>query len=335
MHAPGRPLWQIPDDAVDAIREALGPGWRVVSVAEPLDATGDGPERVPATVLREIRDAEVYCGFGIPRPAFLAAERLRWVHSGAAGVGGSLFPEMRESDVLFTNSAGIHAEPMAEHALAMILYFARGLDLAVAGMRERAWRQDALTGADSPVAELTGRRVGIVGYGGIGRAVARRAAALGLRVRAIRRTPGDLPPELEALGGPEGLDDLLASCDFVVLTVPETAETRGLIGPRELGLMRPDAVLVNLSRGGLVDEDALTEALVEHRLRGAGLDVFRREPLPSTSRLWALENVLVTPHTSGVSFRFWRRETELVLRNVRRYLAGGELENLVDKERGY
>lgn len=335
MHAPDRPLWHVPEAALEAFRDALGTGWTVRALEVPLDATGDGPGVVPSELLTEIRDAEVYCGFGIPRSAFLAGERLRWVHSGAAGVGGSLFPEMRASDVLFTNSAGLHAEPMAEHALAMILYFARGLDVAVAGMRDRSWRNVELTGRESPVMELGGRALGIVGYGGIGRAVARRAAALGMRIRAIRRSPGDLPPELDDLGGPDDLPRLLSSSDAVAVTVPETSETRGLIGARELALMRPHAVFLNLSRGGVVHEEALAEALAERRLRGAGLDVFRREPLPPDSRFWSLENVLITPHTSAASQRFWDRHTELVLRNMERFLAGRELENLVDKELGY
>lgn len=144
-----------------------------------------------------------------------------------------------------------------------------------------------------------------------------------------------MPAELERLDGPDALDDLLRWAQFVVLTVPETEETRGLIGGPELGLMGEDAVLINLSRGGVVDEEALTEALAERRLRGAALDVFRREPLPPESRLWTLESVLITPHTASVSPVFWERETALIVRNIGRYLAGEELENLVSKERGY
>lgn len=335
MHAPGHPLWSLPEDALERIRDALGSGWEVRPVRVPLDATGDGAEGAPRELLTAIEDAEVFCGFGIPRPAFRAARRLRWVHSGAAGVGGSLFPEMRESDVLLTNSAGIHAEPMADHAIAMVLYFARGFDIAVRGMRERAWRHERLTGPDLPPREVAGRVLGVLGYGGIGSAVGRRGAALGMRVRAIRRHPGDLPPELERLDGPEGLEELLREAEFLVVTVPETGETRGLLGAEELGRMRPSAVLVNLARGTVVDEEALLEALVERRLRGAGLDVFLREPLPPDSPFWELENVLVTPHTGGVSRRFWERETELIVQNVRRYLDGRPLRNVVDKERGY
>lgn len=328
-------MWSIPPECVDRIREALGPDWTVESLDVPLHATGDGAASTPRRLLEAIADAEVYCGFGISPEALRAGRRLRWVHSGAAGVGGSLFPEMLRRDVVLTNSAGIHAEPMAEHALAMILYFSRGLDIAVAGMRAREWRHERLTGPDLPPREVSGRVLGVVGYGGIGSAVGRKGAALGMRVRAIRRDPRDVPPELERLEGPDGLTRLLSEADFLVLAVPETSETRGLIGREELRLLGESAVLVNLSRGGVVDEEALLDALEERRLRGAGLDVFAREPLPPDSRFWTVDRVLITPHTGGVSRRFWGRETDLVVDNVHRYLAGEPLRNRVDKERGY
>ena len=335
MYSPAYPLWSIPEESVAAIRSALGEEWEVRSLEVELHASGDGAPEVPEALLREIETAEVYCGFGIRREAFRAARRLRWVHSGAAGVSGSLFPEMRESDVLFTNSAGIHAEPMAEHAIAMMLYFARGLDVAVGGMRAREWRHATLAAASGPSVELAGKTIGIVGYGSIGSAIGRRAAALGLKVRAIRRTPGALPRELEWMGGPADLPALLARSEYLALTVPETASTRKLIGAAELAQLPAGAVLLNLSRGALLDEEALLEALLERRLRGAGLDVFRQEPLPADHPLWGLENVLITPHVGGNSSRFWKRETELIVRNVRRYVAGEPLENLVDKELGY
>ncbi|MFQ5689380.1 MAG: D-2-hydroxyacid dehydrogenase [Gemmatimonadota bacterium] len=335
MFSPEYPLWSIPPRSVEAIRSALGPDWEVVSLEIPVLATGDGARDVPAELLDAISEAEVYCGFGIPRPAFLAARRVRWVHSGAAGVGGSLFDEMRASDVPLTNSAGIHAEPMAEHVLGMLLYFARGLDRAEAGRRAREWRYSELAGPGSPVRELSGSRLGIVGYGRIGAAVAHRAAGLGVRVRAIRRTPGGLPAPLEALDGPEALPDLLSACDYVVLTVPLTPSTEGMIGAPQLARMAPGSVLVNVSRGALVDEEALCVALESGRLRGAGLDAFRCEPLPGESPLWELDNVLITPHASAISPEYWDRETDLIVRNIGRYLAGETLENLVDKQQGY
>jgi phosphoglycerate dehydrogenase-like enzyme len=287
--------------------------------------------------LEAIVDAEVYFGFGIAADAFREARRLRWVHSGAAGVGGSLFPEMLESSALLTNSAGIYAEPMADQALSMMLYFTRALDGAVVGMRAREWRREAIVGPGGGVTELAGAVVGIVGYGGIGRALGRRASALGMRIWALRRSrpAGEQPEEVERISGASGLEELLCGSDYVVLTVPETSETKGLIGERELALMPRSSVLINVARGRILDEEALAAALSAGRLRGAGLDVFREEPLPPDSPLWELDNVLITPHIGGTSQRFWDRQTELMIRNIGNYLADLPLENLVDKRLGY
>ncbi len=338
MYSTSQPHWSMPADSVARVREALGDEWTVRTIEHEIDATGDGPPATPKPVLEGIADAAVYFGFGIARDAFREARRLRWVHSGAAGIGGSLFPEMLESEVLLTNSAGIYAEPMADQALAMMLYFTRGLDGAVAGMRAREWRREAIVGPGGGVTELAGAVVGIVGYGGIGRALGRRARALGMRVWALRRSEpaaGERPEEVEWISGASGLKELLRESDYVVLTVPETAETTGLIGERELALMPRSAVLINVARGRILDEEALAAALKAGRLRGAGLDVFRQEPLPADSPLWELDNVLITPHIGGTSQRFWDRQTELMIRNIGNYLAGLPLENLVDKRLGY
>ncbi len=144
-----------------------------------------------------------------------------------------------------------------------------------------------------------------------------------------------MPPELSNIAGPEDLPNLLEASDFVALTAPETTQTRQLIGRKQLARMRRGAVLVNLARGSMVDEDALLQALMERRLRGAVLDVFQDEPLPADHPFWNLDSVLMTPHVGGTSARFWERETDLIVRNIRRYLAGEELENRVGKERGY
>lgn len=335
MEAPDFPLWHMPRKAEEGIRRALDPEWELRRLRVAADYTGDGAEGVPEPLLEAIRDAEVYCGFGLPREAFRAAEALRWVHSGAAGVTGTLYPEMRESDVLLTNSAGLHAEPMAEHAMAMALHFARGMDVAVRARPRRRWTQRELAGAGSPVRELAGRTLGVLGYGGVGSAVGRKGAALGMRVLATRRTPGDPPPEVERMLGPDGLEEVLASSDVVVVALPETQETRGLLGERELELLGPEGVLINLSRGSVVREAALVSALEEGRIRGAGLDVFDEEPLSEEHPLWESERVLLTPHVAGVSPRFWERETDLIVDNVGRYLRNEPLRNRVDKRRGY
>lgn len=335
MYAPEYPLWSMPDADRQRVAAALPETWEAVFLEEEGYFAGDGARGIPDRLIAEIGDAEVYAGFGIPRAAFLAARDLRWVHSAAAGVGGSLFEEMRASDVVLTNSAGLHAEPLADHALAMILFFARGLDIAAVGKARREWLHAEMAGSESRMVEVAGRTVGIVGYGGIGRAVGRRAAALGMRVLGLRRSPGAAPAEVERMMGPDELPALLSASDYVVLAVPETDETRGWLGATELALLGEGAVLINLSRGGIVEEAPLAEALASGRLRGAGLDVFEREPLPSDSPLWDLENVVITPHTGAVTPRFWERETPLLLDNLRRYVEGRPLVNVVDKERGY
>ena len=335
-------MWSIPDAAVEEIRAALPPGWELTVVEEPVDGRGDGGADSPgaAAAIRAVAGAEVYVGFGVPEALFRAAAegpgaRLRWAHTASAGAGGSLHAPLRASEVVLTNSAGVYAEPMADTVLAMMLHFARGLDFAVRAQAERRWWKEPWEGTDAPVRELAECTLGIVGLGGIGRAVARRGVALGMRVAGTRRNGGDGPAGVEVLVGDGALDRLLPRSDVLVVTVPLTGETRGMIGAAELARLPAGAVLVNVARGGVVDEAALAEALASGRLRGAGLDVFAREPLPEDSPLWALPNVLVTPHVSGTSHRYWRRQTDLILDNLRRYLAGEPLRNRVDKEAGY
>ena len=341
MYAPETPHWSMPPASLERIRDALDAEWEIESVRIALEASGDGVRVTPPEVLDAVADAEVYCGWGIRRDVFLAARRLRWFHSGAAGARNSLFREMRDSDVVFTNSAGMYADSLADHALAGILYFARGLDVAVRAQRRREWVQAALNSPQSPLharppaGEVAGASLGVIGYGGIGSALGRRAHALGMRVQAIRRRPAPPPPELDRLEGPDFLPTLLESSDYVALAAPETPDTEGLIGVAELARMRPGAVLINLARGTLVDEPALVRALETRRLRGAMLDVFDTEPLPADHPLWRLENVLVTPHVGGTSARFWERETGLIVRNIARYQRGEPLENQVDKAHGY
>jgi phosphoglycerate dehydrogenase-like enzyme len=321
-------------------------------IQTPTDGSGDGAGRLDRLVVEAVRDAEAYFGYGIPEALLEAGPRMRWVHTGAAGVAKSLTPSMLASQIVFTNSAGVHAPPMAETVLAMILYFGRGLDFAVEGQRRAEWWSAPYYEADAPLRELPGSTVGIVGYGGIGREVACRVASLGARVLALSRRPprpddlgltpvqggGSLEQHVTHVHGREGLERLLDESDVVVLSAPETPETRGLLGARELSRMRPGALLVNVARGRLVDEVALVRALTEGRLRGAGLDVFVEEPLPAGHSLWTLPNVILTPHVSAVTRGFWRRETELILANLVRFLAGApanEWQNVVDKRAGY
>ncbi len=334
-----RPIWAMPPWAEVEIRDALPPEWQLEAIRAPVSGEGDGGG-VTSEALAAVRGAEVYIGMGVPREIFVVATTgpeaaLRWAHTGSAGVGAALYPEMLASDVMLTNSAGVMGPPIAETVLGMALYFARGFDLALETVRRHEWAKEAIYEPSSPVRELGGATMGIIGYGGVGREVGARARALGMRVLATKRTPAPAPEGVELLFGDEGLRRLLAESDVVVLTVPGTRETKALIGREQLALMKREAVLINIARGTIVDEPALIEALRQGRLRGAGLDVFAKEPLPLDSPLWDMPNVLGTPHVSAVSPLYWQRETELIVENLGRYLAGRPLLNGVDKARGY
>ena len=336
MYSSRYPLWRMPDADVDRVRRILPDEWEVVRMMDEADGSGDGAARMTPRLRAAVEAAEVYCGFGIPPELFAAGDRLRWVHSGAAGVGSSLTPELRESGVIFTNSAAVHGVPVAEHALALMFFFARGFDRLRDCWAEGRWDREGVSLDDSPVSELTGATVGVIGCGGIGGEVARRAKGLGMRVLGTRRrVEGEQPEYVDRMFPASATLEVLAESDFVVLTVPHTPETDALIGAEELSAMKPDAVLINVARGQIVDEGALIEALQAGRIRGAGLDVFREEPLPESSPLWSLDNVCVTPHVAGISPRFWERETELIVENTRRYLAGQPLLNVVDLTAGY
>ena len=340
-----RPIWELPDRAREAITAALPRGWTIRFMETLSDGSGDGAGRATDELLDAVADARVYMGYGIPAEVLDHGRRLEWVHSGAAGVAGSLHPAMLASDVLFTNSAGIHAAPMAETVMAMILHFARGLDVAVRAQHEGRWGAAEYWAATAPVSEVDGSTVGIVGFGGIGREVARRAAAMDARVVGVRRGGGDMLTyifadekyrlEYEVGSGPSVLDNTLAQSDYLVLALPETAETRGLITREKLFAMKPGAVLINVARGRLVDEKALLEALDAGRLRGAGLDVFHTEPLPAGHPFYRHPRVLMTPHVSATTRRFWDRQTELITDNIGRFTRGEPLRNLVDKAVGY
>ena len=282
-----------------------------------------------------ITDAEVAFSAQVYRDQLARAVRLRWIHSPAAGVGGMLYPEMRARDVVMTNSRGIAADTMAEHALAVTLAMFRRLPVAVQRQAERRWAQDEIS-AGTPNRAVAGARILVVGLGAIGSAIAAKFGALGATVTGIRRRPAHgAPPGIDDVAGPERLHQLLSVADVVVISAPETPATRHLIGTPELESMRADALLVNLSRGKLVDERALAVALQAGRIGGAALDVFEHEPLAENSPLWSLPNVLITPHTSGFRPDHWDAATRLFAENLRRFEHGEELLNVVDKEAGY
>jgi phosphoglycerate dehydrogenase-like enzyme len=329
--------WALTPDGERRIVEQAPPGWAVQVVRAPTSSDGDGPPLPSDEVMRTIGDAEAYFGFGFPRILLSAAKRLRWVHTAAAGVGSVLYPEMRKSDVLLTNSAGIHAIPISEYVVAGVLHFLRGFDIAADQQRRSEWNKAPIVRVDSVLREMDSVRALIVGVGGLGRETAKRLTALGARCTGVRRRV--------ELGAPEGfervisfadIDAVLPTHDVVVLAAPLTSETHGLFTAARLALLPSSAIVVNVARGALLDEDALARRLEAGELRGAVLDVFHEEPLASTSPLWQLRSVLLTPHVSPVSpNRFWPRQLDLFIDNWRRYDAGQPLQNQVDKAAGY
>jgi len=329
--------WALPPWGAEAIHDAAPPGWRVEIVRAPATSDGDGGATPSEETMRLVPEAEAYFGFGLARPVYFAASRLRWVHSAAAGVAGLLFPELVDSEVVLTNSAGVMAVPIAEHMLGGILHFLRSFDRAIEQQRAGRWDKAPFVAEGAKVREVGECRALIVGSGGIGGAVAERLSALGASCVGVRRRPElGAPKGFERVVGLEALDDELAGADILVLAAPLTPATERLLTAARLDRLPPDAIVVNVARGALVDEEALADRLATGRLRGAVLDVFSREPLAASSRLWQLPQALVTPHVAAVSpRRFWTRELALFLENWRLYDAGEPLRNVVDKHAGY
>ena len=288
-----------------------------------------------AEALRAIAPAEVAFSSRITREHLAAAPHLRWIHSPAAGVGAMLFPEMIESPVLMTNSRGNSSVTIAEHVLAVTLAVLRDLRLAWRRQAEREWAQNEFD-AGASIRTLRGTRALVVGLGSIGAEAARLLAALGCEVIGIRRRAGSASlPGVTAVRGPEALMEQLPRADVVVLSAPQTAETWHLFSDRQFAAMKPGSVIVNVSRGKLIDEAALLRALHAGRLRGAALDVFEHEPLDPASPLWTRHDVLITPHVAGFHAGYWPEATRLFADNLRRFAAAQPLENMVDKRAGY
>jgi phosphoglycerate dehydrogenase-like enzyme len=265
-----------------------------------------------------VAGAEIVLGFPREDPAQIpwlvrTAPNLRFVQATFAGAGQQLaaagLPREDVERIAWASSSGIHGTPLGEWALFGILALTKGLPRLEADKRDRHWTH-------YPVDEVRGTTVLIVGLGEIGREVARLAEAFGMTVLSTRRSEGDL-------------DALLPRADSVVITLPLTDETRGMFDRRRIGLLRPGAILVNIGRGPVVDEDALIEALRSRRLRGAALDVYATEPLPTDSPLWELDNVILSPHTAAQSVHENERIVELFAENLRRYLAGEELRSRI------
>ena len=283
-----------------------------------------------------LRHAEIVIAWSLRPEQFKAATKLRWIHSPAAAVHQLIFPELVNSDVILTNSSQVHGPVVAEHVIALLFALAKRLPDAVLLQQKHTWGQESMWRGRPRPRELAGATVGLVGLGSIGQEVAKRASALGMRVIAVREHPEKGNPEhVEQIFASPQIDEFLSQSDYVVLAAPLTPATRGLMNSKRFGKMKPDACLINVSRGPLVDETALAQALREKKIGGAALDVFAQEPLPSDSPLWNLENLLITPHTAAMTEKLWERHYKLIAENLRRYLAHQPLMAMVDKQKGY
>jgi phosphoglycerate dehydrogenase-like enzyme len=310
----GRPLW---------------PGYYDPPASQPGEESEEEAKARLAAVLAETE--VIFTNPIIPADVAERAPNLRWLQLTSAGVDRLIDAPVVRSSVIVTTASGIHAVTISEYVLGAVLTFAKGFLRAYRSQQESKW-------AAYPPLELEGQTIGIVGMGAIGSRVAELATAFGMRVLAIRRsvdrrTPGEGP--VAEMLPPSDLPYLLAESDYVVLALPLTEESRRLIGEAQLRAMKPSAVLINIARGQVIDEPALIRALKERWIAGAALDVFEREPLPSESELWALDNVLVTPHISGGTPRYMDRAVDLFCDNLRLYLARQPLRNIVDPSRGY
>ena len=280
-------------------------------------------------------DAEIILNWSgslaLLREMFLTSRRLRWIHSRSAGLEQTLFPELSASQVVLTNGSGVFSPSLGEFALAAILYFAKDFRRMIRNQMAGVWQPFDVT-------MVSGQTLGIVGYGSIGRAVAARARALEMNVLGLRRhvSPQSKQDSLiDLLYGPDQRLEMLSRCDYIVVTVPFTEQTRGLIADAEFAVMKRNAVVVNVGRGPTIDERAMVKALSENKIRGAALDVFDQEPLPQGHPFYSLENVLLSPHCADHTPDWLDNAMRFFLAQLERYRHGETLLNIVDKTLGY
>jgi phosphoglycerate dehydrogenase-like enzyme len=302
--------------------QALLPDWTTV-VTRDIEAVGS-----------ELDQVEIAAGWLRPEDV-LRLPDLRWAQHWAAGVDAfTSNSEITSKDFMLTNGSGVHTIPITEHILAYILSFARGLHCATRAQVNHHWGSPE-DPCRADVFELPGKTMVLIGVGAIGERTARMATALGVRVIGVRRNPSKGAKTIGEMVSPDRLLEVLPRADFVVLTVPLTAATRGMIGDAELRAMKPSAILINIGRGGTIQEDALIQALQEGRIGGAGLDVFENEPLSPDSPFWDMPNVIITSHYAGHNPHYNDRAMNIFLDNLHHYISGTALHNVVDMEAGY
>ncbi|PTD94063.1 D-2-hydroxyacid dehydrogenase [archaeon SCG-AAA382B04] len=284
-------------------------------------------------ILEEVKDAEVVFDKQISLRAFRAADELEWIQSPYVGVDMLLIDEVVESDVRVTCARGIHSSQVSDHVFAFILCFAREIPGFIENRENRVW-EERHPFPFKPLMELKQKNLGVVGLGTIGKEVARKGKCFNMNVLGVKKHQEDLE-YVDELFTPKELDRVISRSDFLVLCVPYTPETKDMIGEKELREMKDSAYLINVARGEVLDEDALVQALRGDWVGGAALDVVDTEPLPKDSRLWKVNDLLLTPHVAGSTPRYWKRVYEIFRENIERYKEDKELINMVNKEEGY
>jgi len=283
----------------------------------------------------ELPDTDIFVGYSLRAEQLTHAKKLKWIHSTAAGVSQLMYPELRDSGIVVTNPSGVFSTPMAEHTMGLLLALARNFPDSTRHQDRSHWAQQDLWDKPQHLTELNGKVLLIVGFGSIGRELAKRARAFDMRVWGVTRSGKSDSTHAEKIVPASQLEEALPHADYVVIAAPETTETRHLIGAAQIARMKPGARLVNIGRGSLLDDAALILALEKGALAGAALDVTSVEPLPPESPLWKAPNLFITPHTSAVSDRLWHRETALLMDLLERWFDGREMFNQVDFARGY
>ncbi len=306
-------------------------------------------EHRPSLSLQERLWQEVEILFGVPQqlPMPKQVPRLRWIQLYSAGADHLVDNPLFQADIMITTASGVHAINIAEYVLTMTQVWYRQIPQLLLWRQGREWSKEKES-INSSIEELHGKTIGIVGYGSIGRQIARLAQAYGMRVLAMQRSNNhkDTGYQFPNVGDPEGrlperyytfdqLHDMLKECDVVVAAVPLTTETKAMFNAEAFQVMKNNAFFVNIARGDICNEDALIHALVQKQIAGAALDVFQQEPLPSTSPLWNLPNVLMSPHHSWATPHYSERAATIFEENLRRYVEGQLLYNVVDRKRGY
>ncbi len=286
-------------------------------------------------MLRHLGETEVLYAWWLAEKYFAEAGRLKWLHTPFTGVDDVLHRSIVESPIRVTCSRGVASAALADHAMGMVLGFSRGLARAIQERAPGKWDRERFFLEEPIPVELDGKVLGILGYGSIGREVARRGRGFGMRIHAYRRNLTREESDVDRLFGPPDLGEFLGSVDYLVVTLPLTRATEGILNEEALARMKPGACLINIARGKLIREEALVRALESGRLSGAGLDVFVEEPLPESSPLYRLPGVILTPHTGGLHPHYLDRATSLFIVNLGRYLKGESLLHEVDKRSGY